>query len=161
MREVKGDIWEFYYQMKWIVIPTNIGWKKDNSNPMGSGIAKQAAEMFPDLPYWFGERCIKYRSETAVAPYEQGRLFIFPTKPLDEDKPWMSWSNVPSAALISRSAKQLMALVKIFEKTKQYNLKEIAIPLLGCGYGELKKADVMPLLNKYFDDRFVLFSNKK
>ena len=87
MIEQKGDIWEFYHDVRWIVITTNIGWKKDGCNPMGAGIAKQAAEMFPDLPRWYGEKCKKYRSDTAVAVYDEAKFFLFPTKPLNEEQP--------------------------------------------------------------------------
>jgi len=157
MIERKGDIWDFYYEAKWIVITTNIGWKKDGTNPMGAGIAKQAADMFPDLPEWYGERCRKYGSNTAVAAYDPARFFLFPTKPLDEDKPWMSWQSMSSIALIKRSAKQLVALVNILNE-RNYFINQIGIPLVGCENGGLRPKDVLPVLHEILDHRFTLFS---
>ncbi len=160
MKETVGDMFELYYKSQWIVIPTNIGWKNNGSNPMGTGVAKIAADMFPELPFWYGERCQKYRSETAVCPYEQGKMFIFPTKELDEDKPYMSWSNMSSVKLITRSLKQLVMLIDIMSKKQKIRFDTIGIPLVGCGSGGLRSAEIKPLMKEYLDDRFLLYRNK-
>ena len=155
MIETVGDIWEFYYEVRWIVITTNIGWKKDGNNPMGAGIAKEAAAMFPELPKWYGERCRKYGGSTAVINYDPARFFLFPTKPLDPDKPWLSWMGNSSLGLITKSTKQLVALVDILSK-KDYFFTKIGLPMVGCSNGRLDKKHVLPILHKYLDDRFVL-----
>jgi len=124
---------------------------------MGAGIAKQAADMFPDMPEWYGARCKKFGANTAVASYDPARFFLFPTKPLDEDKPWMSWQNMSTVALITRSAKQLSALVDILSKRKNHFFTKIGLPMVGCENGGLRPRDVLPILHELLDDRFVLF----
>lgn len=153
MREQTGNLWTFHQEKRWIVITTNIGFKKDGTNPMGAGVAKQAAEKYEDLPAWYGKKCKKYRADTAVQVYRPGKLFLFPTKPFDPSQPWMSWKQDSSLDLIRRSAKQLAAVV---EKLGDEIFGDIGIPLVGCQNGNLRRRDVMPILKEYLDDRFVL-----
>lgn len=160
MIERYGSIWEFYYEIRWIVITTNIGWKRDGSNPMGAGIARQAADMFPDLPKWYGEKCRKYGADTAVTAYDKARFFLFPTKPLNEEKPWMSWQNQSNIALITKSAKQLSKLVDILSD-RGYYFTKIGLPMVGCSNGGLSPHDVLPVLRDILDDRFVLFQRQE
>ena len=155
MLEKSGDLWTWNAEHRWIVITTNIGWKKNGANPMGAGIARVAAEKYPDLPNWYGDRCKKYAEKTAVAPYREGRMFLFPTKPLDEEQPWMSWKNDACLALIQKSCKQLVKLVDVMEERGDL-LVQVALPLPGCGNGNLMPRQVMPILTDILDDRFVL-----
>lgn len=155
MLEQNGDIWTWNDEGRWITICVNIGWKKDGSNPMGAGIAKAAAERYPDLPAWYGKRCKKYRADTAVAPYEDGKLFLFPTKPLDEDQPWMSWKSDSSLALIERSCKQIVKLVDVLSERGIF-IPRVGLPLPGCGNGNLTPKQVKPVIKDLLDDRFVL-----
>lgn len=157
MIEQIGDIWEFYYEAQWIVITTNIGYKKNGSNPMGAGIALQASEMYPDLPKWYGERCKKFGANTAVTNYDPARFFLFPTKPLNEEKPWMSWQGRSTIELITRSAKQLAALVDLLSQRKTYLFIKIGLPMVGCENGGLESREVLPILHRFLDDRFILF----
>ena len=153
MREITGDLWTFHQEGRWVVITTNIGWKKDGSNPMGAGVAKKAADLYEDLPLWYGKKCKKYTTNTAVQVYKPGRLFLFPTKALDENKPWMSWNQDSSLQLIRRSAKQLAAVVDVLGN-KIFG--DIGIPLVGCQNGNLRRKDVLPILREHLNDRFVL-----
>lgn len=153
MRHKYGDLWTFHKEGRWVVVTTNIGWKKDGTNPMGAGVAKKAADLYEDLPAWYGAKCRKYGADTAVQVYKPGKLFLFPTKPLDESQPWMSWSRDSSIALIRRSAKQLAAVVEVLGD-KIFG--DIGIPLVGCQNGNLNRKDVIPILDQYLDDRFVL-----
>ncbi len=157
MIEQTGDLWDFYYEVRWIVITTNIGWKKNGSNPMGAGIARRAAGMFPELPEWYGARCQKYGANTAVANYDPARFFLFPTKPLNEEKPWMSWQSMADLELIKRSAKQLAALVDILSKRNSHYFTKIGVPVVGCENGGLRSSDVIPVLHEHLDNKFVLF----
>jgi hypothetical protein len=154
MREVAGDIWEFHQQGNWIVITTNIGWKKNGENPMGAGIAKAAAAMYPELPAYYGRRCKQYGTDTAVCEYKPGNLILFPTKPLDEISPWASWRSGSSLDLISRSAKQLAYLNMIGPS------RVIGLPLVGCQNGGLQRGDVIGILRENLDDNFILFERQ-
>lgn len=150
-------IWDFHSEGRYVVITTNIGWKKDETNPMGAGIAQHAAGLFPELPLWYGKRCKKYGSDTAVAIYDPGMLFLFPTKKLEESRPWVSWSNDADINLILRSLNQLVACVDYLTKKGTHHFTKIGVPLVGCGRGGLSKRDVIPILSNKLDDRFVLF----
>jgi len=158
MLKESGDLWTWNREGRWITICTNIGWKRDGSNPMGAGIAKAASNLYPDLAAWYGERCQKYGPSTAVAPYKEGKLFLFPTKPMDEDQPWMSWKNDSSIELIKRSCKQLVVLVDILIKKKVF-ITRIGLPLPGCGNGNLSPRQVLPVISSILDDRFVLLGH--
>jgi hypothetical protein len=155
MIERVGDIWIYYREGSWIVIATNIGWKKNGANPMGAGIAAKAADLYPELPGWYGARCKKYKANTAVCPFEPGRFFLFPTKSLDEQRPWLSWQAAASIHRIRRSAYQLAELAKILRSQNKVP-GEIILPMVGCGNGRLSPKDVVPVLRDYLDDSFVL-----
>lgn len=150
-----GSIWVWQAEKRWVVIPTNIGWKKDGSNPMGAGVAAQAASMYDDLKSWYGARCKKYGADTAVCPYYPGNLIMFPTKSLNVAQPWSSWQMKSDIELIRRGAIQLEALGQILTD-KKVCFGEIGLPLVGCGAGGLDRSDVVAVLDKYLSDRFVL-----
>ncbi len=154
MIERRGNITTWMAEKRWAVIPTNIGWKRDGSNPMGAGVALAAADMYPDLAAWYGGRCQKYGTKTAVCPYHPGNLILFPTKPLNIRQPWMSWQSPSDIDLIVRGVTQLQKLGEILKETGR-SFGEIALPLVGCGAGGLERAMVVPILKK-LDDRFVL-----
>lgn len=154
MKQDIGNIWDYYDRGHWVVITTNIGWKKNGQNPMGAGIAKVAADMDPWLPEWYGKKCQKFGSETATLPYKRGRFILFPTKPLDEHQPWLSWQQMSSLQLIRRSTIQLSKLADILE------LKLVLLPMVGCENGGLRPAHVLPILRQYLDDRFLLLERK-
>jgi hypothetical protein len=160
MRERVGSLWTLHSDGRPVVVETNIGWKKDGSNPMGAGMAKVAAEKYPELPGWYGRRCRRYGAETAVCYYETGNLFLFPTKPLNKDQPWMSWKNDASTELIRCSAIQLSVLVDILVSKKGMFMPTIGMPLIGCGNSNLDAQDVLPILRPKLDDRFVLFEKR-
>ena|SRR3989304_4501311 len=142
VRESTGDIWDTTYYT--VVIPTNIGWTKAGYNVMGRGVAKQASGLYPSLSGWYGKQCQFFRQDTPCLRYD--RLILFPVKTLNQLYPHLSWQRRASLFLIERSTKDLA----------QFPDKEIALPLVGCGNGRLAESDVLPILHKYLDDRFVL-----
>lgn len=160
MLERVGSLWTFHSEGRPVVVTTNIGWKKNGSNPMGAGVAKIAAEKYPELPGWYGRRCEKYGADTAVCYYEIGNLFLFPTKPLNESQPWMSWQNDSDTGLIKRSSIQLAKLVEVLSDEKGMFMPQVALPMVGCGNGNLSPRDVLPILRTFLDDRFVLLETR-
>lgn len=130
------DIWTLK-QSHWIVIPTNVGWKKDGANVMGRGIAQQAARYFPSLPNIYGEHCRIHGEKLYYISSMGAQLICFPTKPL-ADIPWLSWRGPATLEQIEISLKQLA------EETEP-----VAIPLVGCGNGGLDPSKVVPLIEKY------------
>jgi hypothetical protein len=144
-----GNIWDHHAEGGWIVIATNIGWCKSGDAVMGAGIAKAAADKYPDLPAWYGQKCRKYQADTAVLPYKPGKLFLFPTKPL-ADQPWMSWKQDASLDLIRQSTTQLALWLEILQRDGKF-IKPVGVPLVGCQNGNLKPKQVVPILQKYLN----------
>lgn len=140
-----GDLFDFHRQGYWVVVPTNIGWKRDHSNPMGVGVAGLFSRHYPDLASWYGERCRRFRAATAVQLYRPARLLLVPTKPLDPKSPWASWRQPACLSLLERSLRQLAYL------GANLPLGIIYLPLLGCGAGGLTETTVLPLLSKYLE----------
>lgn len=160
MKEVKGNIWQFLPAP--IVIPTNQGWKKDSTNVMGKGLARQAAERYPSLPLLLGTYCKErkfYATTWPVEVYshvtgEVQLLLCFPTKPLMPQAPQFSWHGKASVALVKKS----LATLALLASTDPRLIREEAIylPLVGCGEGELEEETVLPLLQEALSDKFVL-----
>jgi len=145
MKQIICNIWDLH-STHWIVIPTNIGWKSNGDNVMGAGLAKQAALKYPDLPKFYGDYCQEDMEASAVIAYPEFKLIMFPVKELNRNHPHLSWKQDASLPLIEKSAKEL----SIFPGN-------IAIPMVGCGAGNLKEEEVLPVLERYLSkDNFIL-----
>jgi len=129
LREVVGDIWLFDCTVR--VIPTN-GFVKNNGRAvMGAGLALQAAKRFPDLPVVLG-RCIDSSgNHVHVIRHD---IVAFPTK--------HNWWEKSDLKLIEQSAEELRALAE----TQGWRL--VALPRVGTGNGQLRWAEVKPILNR-------------
>ena len=171
MRQVEGDLWDFFGKC-WVVVPTNIGWRPQpdpedptapcGPAPMGAGVAGQLAERFPTAPYIWAFLCFKQRHATPVTWSPRGWIY-FPTKALDEKKPWLSWKAKSNIVLLERSLEQLASMPLPSQEARlgypggaRFESSEVALPFVGCGEGKLPEKKVLPLLEKYLDDRFVL-----
>lgn len=137
MKEISGDIWECD---GWKVITTNGVVNKDGMAIMGGGIAKQASERFPGLRKELGKLIDVFGNE--VYRFQDLKLFTFPTK--------SDWKEESDISLIERSCVRLLQFVNTMD------IKEIYMVRPGCGKGNLKWSDVKNVLEKYFDDRFII-----
>lgn len=178
MREVQGDITRWIGRA-YVVIPVNIGYRmrpppgddcaKVGANVMGAGLAKVVAGMYPILPLLYGQFCYSKGKDTPVTWDIGTALILFPVKPLKEDEPHASWKQKASLELIERSAKELAGLSLLSKEelvewgtgcarpTPTLETDEIYLPLVGCGNGGRKEAEVMPILQRHLSsDRFVL-----
>lgn len=148
MRFRIGNVWD-QHPSTFVVVPCNIGWKSSGGSVMGRGVAKEAADRFPDIVDWWGFQCRRYREDTPVMMHQRNRLIMFPTKPMNEDQPWMSWRGDADSKLVWRSAAQLAAFTLDGES--------IDIPLVGCGNGRLTPELVLPILHSFLGhDRYRL-----
>jgi hypothetical protein len=172
MRVESGDIWD-RFRKSFIVVPTNIGWKKPDKsgkpgpNVMGRGMALEASKRVPELAQTYGEYCARFGSTAEVTFDLTSALILFPTKPLASN-PSMSWKNHSDPVLIDKSSRELAAAEGwISKKTIDRNSEEsedrpnleddtIYLPLVGCGEGKLSEAEVLPILHRHLSDRFVL-----
>ena len=146
MNIIYGNVWkEAARAHGTVVVPTNIGYKFDAIAVMGAGVAKQAADMFPDLPKWYGGLCKQYLDKTPVFQFNR-EIIVFPTKPLNHQSPQLSWKSNSSLDLIARSAAELRNFTG-----------QIFLPLVGCGLGEQPIDLVIPILDYFLvAKRFVL-----
>ncbi|MGH7198664.1 MAG: hypothetical protein ACREH5_08015 [Candidatus Omnitrophota bacterium] len=150
MRIVIGDIWaEWEKSSGSIVIPTNVGYRKNGSNVMGLGLAKDAARRWPELPAWYGRFCMLYGAGAFPIRYDEVRsVILLPVKPFDAVTPHLSWKAKADLKLIESSVEAL---------AKFYGTEPIYVPMVGCGNGKLKDLDVLPILERHLtDERFVL-----
>ncbi len=123
------------------MIPTNIGWTKDGRNPMGRGVAWQAARTYTDLPLWYGALCAQHKAALPVCSHNPYKLILFPTKPLNPRNPAMSWQGPATLDLVRKSRVELVQLLPNLIKGGR-----VLIPAVGCGEGDLDPKVVVPEL---------------
>lgn len=138
MREMQVDIWSYQGQAI-IAITTNGSLTRDGRAIMGKGVAKQAAERFPELRSQLG-RLLQVRGNH-VHEILLG-LVSFPV----EETPF----SLPELSLIRRSAEELRHLAD------QSGWRQVVVPRPGCGGGGMRWQEVKPVLEEYFDDRFIV-----
>lgn len=145
MRIQPMNLWDFD---GYKVISTNLGWRRDGTNVMGRGVAQQAAARYPALAREYGQWC---QDRQIGGPgsflYYYKDLILVPVKKLNVKQPYLSWQQPASLSLIE---------VVVQELAGSYPGEEIALPALGCGNGQLSHAQVIPVLEKHLDDRFIL-----
>lgn len=139
MKEITGDLWDFHAQGHYICITTNGTVRRDGACVMGRGIAKQAAQKFPDMPVRIGNSIKSIGNHVRV--FELCKLISFPVK--------HHWAEVADLRLIEQSAKEL-ADKFTFGNTSVY------LPRPGCGNGHLQWADVRTVIAPILDDRFTV-----
>jgi hypothetical protein len=146
MREARGDLFELA-RGKVLCLTTNGTIKRSGECVMGAGCAKQAAKLWPDAPMKLGSRIAEHGNavmslDVGLGDYKM--VFAFPVK--------HNWWEVADIKLIEHSASQLKAAVD------SLGLDEVYVPRPGCGNGGLEWAAVRPVIEPYFDDRFILVS---
>lgn len=184
MKFVKSDLWEELATGNYdaVLIPTNGCYSfKTNEAVMGAGVAKQAKEKFPGIekklgffldhnskkpdPQWREPWNVPY----CLGVYDNITVFSFPTKPtwahrddknknkhiltryrleLDNKSKVPGWQAKSDLILMERSAELISKVCVSFNN--------IALPTVGTGHGELDPDDVVPVLQKYFDDRYTV-----
>lgn len=139
MKEIIGDIWSFH-DKGWIVVTTNGTVKNNGACVMGRGIALQAAQKFPALPFELGKFLKDYGN--ILLMFGDKKLLTFPVK--------HNWWEKADLNLIERSAKELAEF-------NFYLDSNIYLTRVGCGNGKLLWEDVKPVLEKYLiSDRFIV-----
>ena len=130
MLEIVGDLWQ---QNGWLVVPVNL------SGVFAGGIARQARDRYPDVERSY--RSVLWRDlAPKVVLDRRNHLILVPIK--------AHWRDEASLDMIKSMVQQLARL--------EIPRARIYLPLLGCGYGNLYAADVLPVLRESLDDRFIL-----
>lgn len=141
MRETTGNIWD-YLGSAIIAITTNGTVARSGDAVFGRGCARQALVYFPDLKHRLG---VLLRETGNHVHYLGDGIVSFPV----EESPWEN----PDPRLIARSA------IELRELADRNGWVTIVVPRPGCGGGELAWPDVRPLLEKVFDDRFLVITD--
>ncbi|HEY6872224.1 MAG TPA: ADP-ribose-binding protein [Geobacteraceae bacterium] len=140
MHEKTGNIWE-YLGSAVIAITTNGMVAGNGAAVFGRGCARQAAARFPDLPQRLGRLL---REGGNHVHYLGDGIVSFPV----EETPWEN----PDPRLIGRSARELRDLAD------RFGWRTVVVPRPGCGGGGLDWREVRPLLDRLFDDRFIVIT---
>jgi hypothetical protein len=160
MRTIEGDIWQIHKLNKhnvWVCITTNGVVKSNGELVMGRGIAKECADMYPELPKLIGNWVTKIGNVPACLT-EYGIITI-PTKE--------HWRDKSSMDLINISCRHIASMIAGYyiNKAQGEDIEGLARPVYfpppGCGNGGLTLDEVRPILYKYFNDsRFTLVIRK-
>lgn len=155
-----------------ICITTNGFVKRNGEAVMGRGIAKQIADLFPEIPRVLGSCINNFGNKVSLlGNFASINLVSFPVKPKTVI---FNGNNVVSHTInnykigdtvpgfhakadleiIEQSALQLVAMCN------HTQWKRIILPYPGCGAGELDWSDVKPILDSILDDRFVAVTYK-
>ena len=149
MEEVFGDIWNYYDKGNWIVITTNGTIKKNGEAVMGRGIAFQAKQRLSKLPSLLGMAIKEVGNQVGIFSFY--RLVTFPVK--------NHWWEKASLDLIEKSCYELVDRMHYLKE--YFSISEIYMVRPGCGNGQLDwKTEVKPVLEKYFDDRFIIVEQR-
>jgi hypothetical protein len=176
MKTFNGDL--FDQQMNGadaIVITTNGFVKKNGKAVMGRGVAETISKLMPLVPVLLGEKLLSEGNHVhdLGMSYNCGQLVSFPVKPekticergcLNVVK-HMRWSfkygdEVPGWAAVASLDLIVQSLKELVELTNKKEWKRVVLPLPGCGAGELMEEDILPILQKELDDRFILVRKK-
>lgn len=143
VHEITGDLWTFHTQGEWIAITTN-GVIKDNGEAvMGAGLAKAAAQRYPDLPRVLGQ-ALRHSGNHPYA-FLSTRIITFPTK--------RHWQHPADLELIIASMKSVAHLIE------QHNMSRVYLPRVGCGLGQLSWRDVRTAIAPYVTSRCVFVTS--
>ena len=163
MKEARGNMLEMDCDA--LVVTIN-GFVKENGEAvMSRGIAKQIADLMPEIPKKLGGMLHLFGNNVSVLTNNPMPIVNFPVKP---DYVRNNGTNVVShcktqigelkAGFLAKAdiqliEKSLIQLVKLANRKSEW--KVILIPRVGCGAGELNYKDTKPLMEKYLDDRFI------
>lgn len=164
MKEAYGDMLDMDTDA--LVITTNGFVKLNGECVMGRGIAKQVAEICPDIPFKLGS-LIKNKGNIVhqLITVEDITLISFPVKPstfIYDGTNAVSHCKAnlgeKVAGFLAKANTQiiensLQQLVKLANQHPEW--QKILIPRVGCGAGELNYKDIKPLMEQYLDDRFI------
>jgi hypothetical protein len=135
MKEIYGNLWDYYGKADTAIAITTNGFVKGNGEcVMGRGCAQEAKNRLPGIQYDLGAKIKQYGNY--VFRLAEG-LYSFPVK--------HNWWEEADINLIIRSCKEISVLA-----TESI----IVIPRPGCGCGKLSYDIVQPALERELDDRF-------
>lgn len=163
MKEARGNMLDMDCDA--LIVTTNGFTKVNGEAVMGRGIAKQIADLMPEIPKTLGKMLQLYGNNVLLLTTNPMPIVGFPVKPVAVKN---NGTNVVShcktaigtwtAGFLAKAdiqiiEKSLIQLVELANSKPEW--KVILIPRVGCGAGELDYKDIKPLMEKYLDDRFI------
>lgn len=129
MQTLTGDLWDGPPEA-WRVVTVNLTRRHDGSAVMGRGVAKQAADLYPDLPRRLGHAI----ADEAAGPFfaSDVRIAALPVK--------RHWRDRADPDLIARGLRRLRAWLLAHPD------EELRTPLVGAGFGELTAGEAWALI---------------
>lgn len=137
----KGNMWDAWDWADVFMITTNPIIRRDGAVVMGRGIAKEAKDLFPTLPYDFGKVL-----QAQTKPRNVGRIGIYKHTPIFYFMVKNHWAQPAQLKIIEQSVVELNELL-----SAQPDIT-IALNFPGIGNGGLDRKDVLPLLNHLADN---------
>jgi hypothetical protein len=150
VKEITGNLWDYYDQNGYpVCITTNGSVKKNGEAVMGRGCAKEAMDRYRGFPKMLGDRIKAYGNKPHLFHLSGCRIIItFPVK--------VEWHYQANKDLIRSSAMILKHIVD------RLGIEKIVIPRPGCGNGQLKWEEVKPILEECnWDDRFLVITKEE
>ncbi len=141
MKEIKGNLWDYYGKPDHVVLITTNGFiKKNGEAVMGRGCALEATYRFPGLAKELGEWII---TNGNVPCWLRMDLATFPVK--------HNWFEFADLKLIAESCMWLKGVAQSTPHANTY-----VLPRPGCGNGHLSWDKVKPLLADLPDNVLVI-----
>lgn len=132
----KGDMWSVFNTAKIFMITTNPIRRKDGAVVMGRGIAREAKERFPDLPYHFGRRLESNGNQFVGCISDP--IWYFMVKD--------HWAQPAKLEIIDASVEDCLY------KFNEFDGMRVDLNFPGIGNGQLSREDVLPLMERLPDN---------
>lgn len=137
-----GNIFDSENNLDFIGITTNSKLNNKRHLIMGAGNAKQAKELYPELPVVFGEQILNTCGDLGFyGLLKHEKYFALQTK--------YHWKDKSSIELVKRSIHKLKL------SSLKHPDKVFGIPFPAINHGKLKEDDVFPLLETLPDNIIV------
>lgn len=144
MKEIVGNLWDYYDHDHILVITTNGTVKRDGSVVMGRGCALEAKTRIKGIDKYLGKMVENFGNHVHILTDKPLPVVVaFPVK--------HEWWERADIKLIERSAHELVELWH-----NGWTHKEVVLPRPGCGNGGLKWETVAPLLQTILPEEFVV-----
>ena len=156
----KGNMWDVFGHTDVFFITTNPITRKDGALVMGRGIAKEAKDRFPTLPYLAAERIALHQkhqaTSDAMAPTGVGVIGPFDGQLVGYFMVKRHWAEPAELAIIERSIatmkRSLCFTDFVTGERKESTTGRYDLNFPGIGNGKLRREDVLPLLEQLPDN---------
>lgn len=153
MKLEKGNMWDVFGHTDIFFLTTNPVIRSDGAVVMGRGIAKEAKERFPKLPFDFANRIRHLRNGgpvrvNIIGRYDNQNVGFFMVKD--------HWAEEAKLSIIEESVAELCDKLtprgQRFCSTKYLHDVRVDLNFPGIGNGKLRREDVLPIIEQLPDN---------